>query len=86
MRGQVRQLLIRLKVLPFELGRVVNDTGNCLFDSSVAQLERPEMRIGLAQRAEGIETPQGFKFTILYTVKVIFYLNLEFAFLVPGFA
>ena len=82
LRPQVQQLLIRLKKLPFELGRVVDAFGNCWFDSVMALLDIPELRIGLAEWAKGIKTHQVLNLTFsLYCCSksvVIVYLNKSF--------
>ena len=80
MRPQVEQLLIRLKKLPFELGRVVDAFGNCWFDSVMALLEIPELRVGLAEWAKDIETYQVLNLTFSYSAAVIVNFNKSFLF------
>ena len=58
------QLLSRLKKLPFTLGRVVDTSGACWFDSVIALLEIPILRVGLSQRAQDIKTHQGYQYLI----------------------
>ena len=48
--------------VPFDLGRVVDVTGNCLFDAVLAQLEDTEMRNTVPPRFTGLTDPQGCGF------------------------
>ena len=90
LRPQVKQLLIRLEKLPFELGRVVDAFGNCWFDSVMALLEISELRIGLAEWAKGIKTHQVLNLTFsLYCCSnsvVIVFLNKSFCTLFQNFS
>ena len=74
LRVEIWRLINRLQ-LPFRIGRVVDSSGNCFYDSVIAQLERKELRVGLAERAADIRTHQGLNFTFLYTTAVISILN-----------
>ena len=70
LRAEIGRLIPRVQPnrntrgLPFILGRVVDATGNCLFDAVLAQLEDQAMRNTVAPRFRDLTDPQGCIFNL----------------------